>query len=212
MTQCGISEAACRSALAITQMALRAAALTRQALIASESDAIRAFYSDMTKRRTSWDAYFDDARSQYWWELAINGARLKDTRGSLNGVKQGFREPPKSQVIFAHPTTAMEFAQDEPNGSRYAATVVVEFLGANWWSYRQDGSMGRAFGVAAIVTMRDRSVMNDISWGISATLNNRFTVGVTTDGHRQTLSFTTDVAKLWNKVSDAKRQALQLVK
>ena len=106
----------------------------------------------------------------------------------------------------------MEWAPDEPNGKSYGAVVTVAVLGGNWWRYRDDGGIGRGIGVAAVVSWRDRVNMKDLAYGGALTINQKYTIGVTTDGSRVSALVSTDVAKLWNKVSPAKRASISLVK
>jgi hypothetical protein len=202
----------CETTFAGVAAVFRAVKLANLALARAESDTIRAFVAETARRKRSWDDYFDVAHSQYWWELQLNARRLVDDRNELEGVKQGFRSPPTNQLILLHPSTALEWARREPNGSSYGAIVNVELLGGNWWRYDGDGSLGRSFGIAAIVTARDRVNMRDFAWGASVMLNQRYTFGLTTDGKHYAVMLTTDVAKLWNRVGASRREAMALLK
>lgn len=187
---------------------LRVSRLTKSALDFYVRPVIVSFQKDTKIRAAKWDAYFDTARSQYPWELLLNGAFMKDTRPVVDGVAVGFREVPTGQVLFLHPDVVFEYADDEPDGSRFAGAVVVDLIGYNRWSWKADGSMGFAIGASAIISLGDHVNMDDIGWGGMLHVNNKWSVGMTFGSGKQTVLVSADVAQLWNKVSEVRKKRL----
>ena len=200
--------AGCQSQFELTRELLRVAGLTRSILSYYAFPTIKAHQQATAVRAAQWEAYFDTARSQYPWELVLNGAVMSDTRTEVNGVKLGFRDVPTTQWLLLHPYVAFEYAEDEPEGNRFAGVVLVDVLGYNRWSWKKDGSMGLALGASAILVMGDHANMDDIGWGAMLHVNHKFSVGVTFLGDTQTFLVSGDVAQLWTKVSEFRKKKM----
>ena len=98
-----------------------------------------------------------------------------------------------------------------PPSGHQPGTVVVDLAGYNRWKWNPDGSMGRALGASVIMALSDHATMTDITWGFMVHVNNRFSIGMGFDRSNQSVLMSADVAKLWTKTSDARKQALKLV-
>ena len=205
---CASRGVACTTAFETVKEILRAAALTRSALDKVERPGLDSLLAANVRRQKSWDEYFERARSQYIWELGLNSKFTPDERQTVDGVKVGFRAVPTSQILFLHPYVAMEYASDEAKGNKFNPTVITDIIGYNWWSWNDDGSMGRAFGASFIFAAADHATTDNVALGFMAHVNHTFSVGAVFGGDKPTFVMSGDAAKLWTKVSDAKKTAI----
>jgi hypothetical protein len=140
---CALQGVACTTAFETVREVLRIARLTRLALVRSETPDMRALLAENLRREQSWEDYFERARSQYFWELALNSLLMKETRPLLpSGQRGGFRAVPTSQVLFLHPYVALEYASSEAEGNRLNPLLILDVVGYNKWSWNADGPWG----------------------------------------------------------------------
>jgi hypothetical protein len=198
---CKTRDQGCITAFDTTKEVLRVARLTRLALLRSETKVLRDTLAENLKREKSWNDYFDRARSQYIWELALNSWRLGDTRQKVDGVSVGFRDVPTSQIILLHPYVAMEYAKSEPDGNKFNGTVLIDLVGYNRWGWKPDGSMGFAIGGSLILAASDHIVTDNIALGAMLHVNHQWSIGLVFGGDDPTVVVSGDVAQLWTKVS-----------
>jgi hypothetical protein len=207
--ECATRDARCTTAFDTTKEVLRVARLTRLALLRSETPLLRGILAENLKREKSWNDYFDRARSQYIWELGLNSWRLGDTREEIvPGVRGGFRQVPTSQIMFLHPTVAMEYANAEAEGNKFNGTVLVDLIGYNRWSWKPDGSMGFAIGGSLIFAASDHAVTDDFALGFTVHVNHQWSVGLIFGGDDPTIVVSGDVAQLWTKVSALRKMKM----
>ncbi len=112
----------------------------------------------------------------------------------------------------------MKWRQDEPEGNRFAGTVVVDVIGYNRWRWNADGSMGFAIGASLILAVADHAATNDFGWGGMLHVNNQWSVGVVigkekaTNERKTAVLVSGDVAQLWTKVSELRQRRLMTAK
>jgi hypothetical protein len=206
---CTTRDAACTRAFDDVKEVLRFAHLTSFSLERSESPIMEGIRAENNKRLKSWDEYFSRGRSQYIWELALNGFRLSDTRQEITpGVKGGFREVPRDQIMFLHPNVALEYAQAEAEGNKFNGTVLVDLVGYNRWRWKPDGSMGFALGGSLLMAASDHAITDDVALGFMVHVNNRWSLGMVFGGEDPTWVVSADVAQLWTKVSEVTKGKL----
>lgn len=156
-----------------------------------------AVYVDMLSKR--WDRYFNDARSQFFWELGINGWLY----GATNKGKEGLLSPPDYQVIVLHPSVGLEYV-DTMAGDRFRETVVLEGLGYNRWTW-SDSKMKLPMGISLIGVYGDRSGAPQFGYGGLIHYNNNMSLGVTRRGSETGVILSLDLAKLFLKQSADKQ-------
>jgi hypothetical protein len=199
----------CAKQFEVAKQLLRIARLTESTLNYYARPELQKHRDEAVKRAKKWDDYFGVARSQYPWELALNGALMSDTRPEANGVRFGFRDVPTYQVILIHPYAAFEYADAEPEGTRFSGIVLVDVIGYNRWRWKTDGSTGFAIGGSVIVSMGDHANMDDIGWGAMLHLDHKWSFGVTINGDKRTFLVSGDVARLWTGASETVRARLR---
>ncbi len=202
---CTTRDEPCITAFDTTKEVLRVARLTRRALLTSETPFLWGILAENRKRERSWDDYFERARSQYIWELALNSWRLGDTRQKVDDVSVGFREVPTSQITLLHPYVAMEYANAETEGNKFNGTALIDLVGYNRWSWKPDGSMGFAIGGSLILSASDHAATDDIALGAMLHVNHQWSVGLVFGGDDPTVVVSADVAQLWTKVSSLRK-------
>ena len=201
---CAAESAECTTAFETTKEVLRVARLTRSALLKYELPALKSLLAENLKREKSWDDYFERARSQYFWELALNSLLMRETRPEITpGVRGGFRAVPTSQILFLHPHVAMEYASEEAEGNKINPTVLMDVIGYNRWSWKADGSMGFAFGASFIISAADHVTTDDIALGFMVHVNHSMSAGLVFGSDKPTIVMSADAAKLWAKASEA---------
>jgi hypothetical protein len=205
---CKTVTAACREQFDLVKEVFRVARLTEVSLEVYDFPVMKAHQKTTDTRALMWDTYFTGVRSQYPWELVLNGRRMADDRPEVKGVKFGFRDVPRDQIILLHPSVAFEYASEEVEGSRFSGIAIVELLGYNRWSWKADGAMGFAVGGSFILAMGDHANMDDIGLGGMLHLSNKWSVGVTFMGDKRTVLVSGDVAQLFAKVSALKKKQL----
>ena len=117
-----------------------------------------------------WDDYFNKARSQYPWELAVNDLRY-------NPPVDKFVEPPRDQIILLHPGLGVEYVQDA-EVNRFQPVLVVELIGYNFWRWTDRG-MGTSLGASAVMNLSDHPGYDTLSWGGVIHINQQYSFGVT---------------------------------
>ena len=127
-----------------------------------------------------WEAYFNEARFQWWWEVMINGRRMQKGDGcDQNGETQqrdGFCTVPNDQVIFMHPDVALSWIDGADASSDLGAAFVVEVYGRNKWEW--DGAkMEKARGWSVIASYSDQ--VDDWGYGLMYHYRNRYSLAVT---------------------------------
>jgi len=128
-----------------------------------------------------WDAYFNEARFQWWWEVAINGRRMLKGKGcDQNGDTQqrdGFCTVPDDQIIFMHPDVALSWIDGADASSELGAAFVVEVFGKNKWEWSRNGTMQKARGWSVIASYSDQA--DDWGYGLMYHYRNRYSLAVT---------------------------------
>lgn len=121
----------------------------------------------------SWQAYFDEARSQTVIEYVVNGWiwHRDDVR------LQGFPPPPTWQLILLHPGVSLEYADVPRESDRFKPAVHLEVLGFNRWRYAADGSMGPALGASLGLLYSDRDQTRDVRTLLQLHYRSRYSIG-----------------------------------
>jgi hypothetical protein len=207
-TACAKASAECVAAFDRAREVLRIARLTRHILNLSFAEVFGVHLGATTMRLKQWGAYFDSARSQYPWELLINGKAMGDDRKVIEGVKQGFRSVPNYQWIAVHPTIAFEYDKTQPKGEQMNPVAVVDIFGVNKWTWKTDGTMGTAYGATIIASIGDKAAGNNISWGLMGHLNHKYSVGFTRNNDKWTVILSGDFPKVWAKVPQSIRDRI----
>ena len=104
-----------------------------------------------------WTTYFDNTRSLYLWELAINRRIHNRSRRD----ETGFLPVPNLQYHFLHPSIALEYIDDEQEGNKLEESIVLEVVGLNRWSWKKDSSETKlALGASLIAAYSDLSLIH----------------------------------------------------
>jgi hypothetical protein len=146
-----------------------------------------------------WEHYFNDARSQFFWELGINGWLY----GTANKGKEGLLSPPDYQVLVLHPSVGLEYV-DAKAGDRFREAIVLEGIGINKWAWKDD-KMKLPLGMSLIGVYGDRSSVPQVGYGALFHYNNNLSLGVTRRGSETGVILSLDLAKLFLKQSADKQ-------
>jgi hypothetical protein len=118
-----------------------------------------------------WDRYFEESKSQTLLEMVINGQRFQQ-----ENREHEFKDPPDWQVVFFHPNIVIENVEDAIDGDQISEAIMVEVLGADWWS--QD-IWFLPSGFSAVALYSDRSEISDWSYGVNINFDSKFMLGFT---------------------------------
>lgn len=190
------------------KVALRAASLVRQTLKVSQDDIYEQALAAVRLRKSKWDAYFDDSRTQFPWEVAANSYFHK----WLGRSKGGFADVPNDQIILFHPGVGMEYVKDAPAGSRFEGALVVEIIGYNFWGWTKDGKIDSALGASIIQTYSDRAGLSSMRPGVMVHYNNKYSIAFTRKNGETGILLSVDLAKLVTKVEADARENFKLGK
>jgi hypothetical protein len=152
--------------------------------------ALEAHAADARLMSERWHAYFNKALPQYWWEVAINGARMGDdlcSREPGTGMQLGFCRVPTSQLIIAHPSVAMQWVHGADDTDDLAAAFVVEVFGRNSWRWKEgDPNIYGQFGWSLIaVYSNPGDGVEQWSYGVMVHKGPSLNLGLTTAGGGQ---------------------------
>jgi hypothetical protein len=150
--------------------------------------ALEKHYDDARLMNDRWDAYFNKALPQYWWEVAINGERMgedlcpKDT----DGIQLGFCKVPESQLIVLHPAAGLQWVHGADDTDDLAPAFVVEVFGRNSWKW-DGGAVPRGqFGWSIIAAYSNPGGdQENWSYGIMLHKGASLNLGLTTAGDGQ---------------------------
>ena len=124
-------KAVCWRAIALARM------LTAYGALARTDAATR-----LREASTRWDNYGNKGYSQFPWELALNSA----------GFSRSSVDPPKSQLIFLHPSLGVELLApglSQLDKTQRANTIAIEPIGY----IRYTDSRALYYGVSAVVSL-----------------------------------------------------------
>jgi len=151
-----------------------------------------------------WDSYFNEARSQFPWELLLNGYLY----GRKIADERGLQAPPESQLILLHPSPALEYVSAADDGSRFEPAVVIELLGYNRWSWN-GGRQKNPWGGSLIASVSDRAGVDNWGYGGMVHYKNTFSLGVSSRDGDLGVFVSVDLGKWINKYSEKTRNAYQ---
>lgn len=160
-----------------------------------------------------WDAYFNKALPQYWWEVAINGARMGEDlcpKEPKTGIQLGFCSVPDSQLIILHPSAALQWVRGADEKDDLAAAFVVEIFGHNSWEWK-DSALHGQFGWSLIAAYSNPDgEQKNWSYGVMLHKGSSLNLGVTTAGGGQ-VSVLVSI-KLADKIFARKTEYLDYLK
>ena len=109
-----------------------------------------------------------------------------------NVSKRLLTPPPSNQVILAHPTVALEYVGDAGSGSKFAPSLMVEWIGFNRWVWSESKSkeeesgqlvsnakMKNAWGGSFVSSLSDRNGTSNLRHGAVVHYDNRYSFGAT---------------------------------
>lgn len=199
----------CDAAYGAAQETVRIVLLTHRVLDFLKYVELQQYLSENKARQARWESYFSATRPQYLWEVIANGAwALRcDDRPKVNGVPQGYLDVPRFQWIVAHPDAAFEYLDAAPDGNRAGLAAVLEVIGFNrWGKWNEDNTPGFQFGASAMLVTSDRATVDDLGWGVLLHFDGRFSIGAADHDGDLSVVVNTNLAKLWTKVSKARKE------
>lgn len=171
---CAQSLASCRSALEASMVLLRAAMAMEEIAFRSDRVSWAVFQDHYSVVRQRWHKYLFEARSQYWWELAVNAARYDAQRDRT----ESFPSPPDYQWILLHPDVALEYVGNAEPGSRLQPSIILEWVGYNRWSW-SGANMDHPLGVSIVSSYSDRAGVKSVGYGLLFHYKNTYSLGIT---------------------------------
>ena len=132
--------------------------------------AVRRTVGSIQLARDRWATFIDEARSQYPWEVLLNGWIIGS--GTIE-------RPPMRQLVLAHPTVAVEMTTEDIQELRAKETLAIEAIGLIAYRWRNASAPGAGlswWGLSAIASIRE-----DMRPGVGALLHygRMVTLGVT---------------------------------
>ncbi|HEY3075857.1 MAG TPA: hypothetical protein VGJ74_11855 [Burkholderiales bacterium] len=203
---CAQPTPACANALETGKAVFRAAKLVERSLAFSAKPDYYKALAAARVRDAKWHHYFDTARLQLPWELGVNGLLYR----KANRDAKGFADVPAHQWILAHPSIGMEHVGGAQPGNRFQPALVIEWLGYNRWSWKNDGAMGTALGASLIHTYSDRAGISSARPGLMLHYDHKYSVAATRNSDKWGIVVSIDVAKLVTKVADEARSRFRL--
>ena len=186
----------CEAALRSAGDVVRYAELVRLVMLKPVYQRIDEILSLISALDDEWTYYFEEARSQYPWELAINDSRY-------DGAPNLLERPPKDQFILMHPTIAVEYVGGGiENEVAYETVAIVELVGYNRLRWKDDGPQSAwPIGISAIASYTPETIGDRGGYGFMVHIRNNFSIGATRRetelGDETTWLISVDLSKLF---------------
>ncbi len=195
----------CSNAIAETVQLIRAfnllATITETSLLPNAITHL----NDTKLRLQQWDDYFNKAEPLWFTELGLNSIlEMKGTRFDDNGNLIGFRDVPDKQHLFLHPTTALQYFEEEDSDSNFKPAILLDLYGINFLDWnkttrRLDGSMGASL----TISYSNHEDSDDYGWGIRIFNNKNWSFGITKHSERVGIFLSIGVVE---QISDWKKK------
>jgi hypothetical protein len=196
----------CRAVLESLVALTRHIDLVRQVLENPVREKLRELHTELVKLDAEWDYYFDDAKSQFWWEFIANNALYDPPGDSL-------ARPPAGQLILLHPNAAIEYVDSSSNDDRaYNAIGIIEIIGYNRLRWDENGPYSEwPLGASLVTSYVPEARGDDFGFGFMMHVKNEYSFGATRrdtgDDTKTTWIFSVDLTRLFlNKSEEAKRK------
>ena len=171
---------------------------------------IAKLYLHVESLNAEWENYFQDARSQFPWELALNGYLYNKFDRKADGAI--LQAPPRYQWILLHPSVALEYIDQANEGNQFRESVILEIAGYNWWNW-ENRDRDTALGLSFITSYSDRSGTRDVGFGAMAHYNHTLSLGGTLrKGGDPGVFISVDVGRFLLKASESTKKAFQFGK
>jgi len=196
----------CRAALESLIVLTRHIDLVHQVLKNPVRERLQAIHAELVRLDAEWDYYFDDARSQFWWEFMANNAIYDPAGDSL-------ARPPVGQLILFHPSAAMEYVGSNVTAeSSYNLVGIIDVIGYNRLRWKEDGPYSKwPLGASLVATYVPATPGDDFGYGLMFHVKNEFSFGATRRdtgaGNETTWLFSVDLTRLFlEKSAETKKQ------
>ena len=160
-------------------------------------------------RMKQWDTYFNNSIPQWPWELALVNGPIYN---SYLKNEKGLGKVPEWQLIVLHPDIVVEYMPEAEDGSQFEPALLIEVIGANFWSWESDGDqtgpggLPIPIGAGFVTTFTDRADTDDWGFGGVIHFNHIYNVGVTFREGDPSYFVSLNISKLLeNKSSKAKK-------
>ena len=171
---------------------------------------LKEIHAELVRLDAEWNYYFDDARSQFWWEFIANNA-LYDPAGDT------LARPPVGQLILLHPNAAMEYVGSDVTVERaYNLVGIIDVIGYNRLRWKEEDPYSKwPLGASLVATYVPATPGDDFGYGLMVHVKNEFSFGATRRdtgaGTETTWLFSVDLTKLFlDKSAKAKQQSRSL--
>jgi hypothetical protein len=178
--------ATCNLAVKETLQIIRAAELLAEIIKVTEFPNALTHLNASKLRLQQWDDYFNKAEPLWPMELALNSV-LEMDGGDFDsqGNLIGFREVPDKQHLFLHPSTALEYFEDESSDSDFKPAVLLDIYGVNFlnWS-KSTRRLKSSHGISLTASFSSHEDSNDLGWGLRYFNNKKWALGITKHSDR----------------------------
>jgi len=194
----------CQSTLQSAGTLTRHVALVQKVLNNPVRERLAERHVQIAALDAEWDYYFDEARSQFWWEFLANNA-LYDPPGDQLAA------PPDGQLILLHPRAAAEYVGGGATVQEaYNLVGIVELVGYNRLRWEKEGPYSDwPVGVSLIASYVPAAQGENFGYGLMIHVKNNYSIGATRRdtgaGDETTWLFSVDLNKLFiNKSAEAR--------
>jgi hypothetical protein len=194
----------CQKSLSFAADLTRHVALVQQILRDPVRRRLAKIHQELTTLDAEWDYFFEEARSQFWWEFIANNV-LYDPPGDE------LAKPPHGQLILFHPRAAVEYVSGGLAVERaYNLIGVVEVIGYNRLRWNKDGPYSQwPLGFSIVASYIPATPGDDWGYGFMLHVRNRYSLGVTRRdtgaGDETTWVFSVDLNRLFLAKSEEAR-------
>lgn len=140
-----------------------------------------AHYQDAVLQDARWQAYFNKALPQYWWEVGVNGLRMGESlcpKAADTGIQNGFCAVPHNQLILLHPEAGLQWVSGANQDSDLTAAFLVEVLGWYRWSW-DEAQLHNRMGASLVAAYSNRHQNRDWSYGVMLHAGDGYNLAVT---------------------------------
>lgn len=168
---------ACIQAIKETGALFRALLLASEVVRVANLPVLNSHIVNVSTRLKGFSNYYDKAEPLWWWEHWINKPVVTSKDVIINGNLQGFRDPVPYQILFLHPTTALQYVNDQD--AKLKPAVIMDVLGFNMLDWEQGGGDLDSYGASVILSLSEMEGKTNLGWGLRFFYNKTYSFGIT---------------------------------
>lgn len=192
----------CIQAIKETAALFRALLLVSVVVTAADLPTLNSQLANVNTRLKGYSNYYMKAEPLWPWEHWGNRPVVTSKDVIIEGNLQGFRDPVEYQILFLHPTTALQYVNNQD--TKLKPAVILDVLGINKLDWEQGGGDLDSYGASAILSLSEMKGKTKVGWGLRFFYNRTYSFGITKNSDQIGLFFSIGAVEKVNGWNDKK--------